>query len=164
MNLRLVLIVATAALVSACGSVRPTAAEISRIRTVKLRQISEDSVTYSGKLPSEYEIDQGNSFLSVPILAPIGLLIELWNHDETARRKSERLKEIFRVAEVDVVGAVRTEIESATPRIVQTAAEVDPSGEVGDPIDAQLDLRLEYGLSSGFSMGADWSPWLQIEA
>ncbi|MEM7264177.1 MAG: hypothetical protein AAF488_19485 [Planctomycetota bacterium] len=154
----LAFLILAATLNSGCAT-RPTAEEMTRLRSVRISEVVEKQVTYSGRLPSEYEVDQGNGLLSIPILAPIGFLVELWNYDDTSRRKQERLKRILDDTDLDMVGTVRTHLEELTPSLVPASAH-----ECEDPIDGEVRIELRYGLSGMMGLGSDWIPWLEVRA
>ncbi len=169
--MRIIVTLLSCCVLFGCSTTRPSKDQLSRIRSVTVTKAVEESVTYSGSLPSEYEIEQGNGFLAVPLLAPIGLVIELWNYPKTQKRKTQRLKEIFSQAEIDVVGSVRNTFGTLTPGLVTVSASTDapiPINAVNEadhgPIDAEIELRISYGLSSAVGLGTDWTPWVEVDA
>ncbi len=151
------------ALACACGcyTVTPSSEERSALSrgTIRLLEIEEGDVTYTGKLPPEYEIDGGNSLLGNPYTAPIGILFEIWNYPKLKRQKSDRLRGIFRDIQVDVPELVGEEF-TRLAHLKKIFGALHREEE--SPADAELKLEASYGIKGATFTTDEWSPWLTV--
>lgn len=141
-----------------CQNLRPSADDFARLESVHLLPVIEKEVTYSGKLPSEYESDQGNGLLGNPYTAPIGFFVELFSYGKTQKRRQQRLRQIFSAAKLDVPATLHASFSRAFNEDDALPELADEKSETS----ALIELETSYGLIGASFTGETYSPWVTV--
>lgn len=146
------------AVATGCQTTRPTLEQLAKIDSIHVLPVVEKDVNYSGKLPSEYEVDQGNGWLANPYTAPIGLVIELFSYSDTRKKRSDRLRQIFADAQLDLPGTLHATFSGrlAENGIFPVLATSPSAGG------AVIELEASYGVRGSRFLDSEWSPWLTV--
>ena len=142
-----------------CGCSTVALSDEARAKIDNIRVVAREGlVSYSGMLPPQYEVDNGNGLMKLPWTMPLGVAYELVTYGKTRERKTHRLKEIFKTRKVDVVGQVQEEFiqnlrDSELFTIVDEEARAD----------ANLTLTVHYGVHGATLFDESWRPWIKVE-
>ncbi|MFN0060244.1 MAG: hypothetical protein ACKVX7_17435 [Planctomycetota bacterium] len=136
---------------SGCSTVTLNHEDARALSSVKVAPVNAKTVTYYGRLPSEYDVDQ-NGGLSDAV-------VSLFKQTDLARKKSKRMEMLLEEAGVDVLGGVK---EAFTHELASSTLfpEVVSAGDA----DAVFQLDASYGVQSETMTDDVYTPWLELKA
>ncbi len=151
------LAVASLALLAGCS--HTAISREDRAALVEVEIVPEvGEVSYSGRLPSPYEADQGNALLTHPLTAIFGVIVEAFRYSSVQEKRSETLKHILATRGIDVPEIVHRRMSKEL-----AASSITPLAKTAEKDAPVLTLTVGWGLDSVTFLGEGWTPWLEID-